>query len=351
MPCVTCDWIRPSNLPCLLCLLASCVAAPPASEAGEKIRFSGRRGAVELPALREQLLEPSLAPERFSRGGAGDALLAPPGAPSPVTKQDKLQADMLERRKNWMFQRPDDSKPANQDPAESRDEEKERADGKPKSSIDRYLEGDDRKKDSKSKSGQNNLSGQKNREPGARVTPAGELSRQPLPLKNDRENGGEQSAKDQAGTGLPGSERGSAAELPGETRINGVGSFNRLSSERREQQRDRARETQLTDFDKLINPPAAGTQGRGAETFGAGADAARNPGGLIGVRGPQDLPRRNDFPGLGGGLPGGSGPRFSGRDDFRMPTTPALLPAPTQPAEGQRVQPRPTILEIPKRKI
>ena len=321
-------------------------------QAGEQILFSGRRGALELPAWREKLQEPSLVPNKLSGGsGALDALMIPTGAQPATGIPDRRQLDLLERRKNWMFQTGDISKPAAPDALEGRAEDANRIDGKAKNSIDRFLEGHDQKKQSENDRMTKDLPGKKDFVPGTRQPSGVDLTRQ-AGTENTTENIGDSTSKSGLEAGLPGTDREAIRGLAGEAGFRGMNPLNRLTTERQEQRRDRERETQLVDFGRLINPGAASAGARGAEAFGLGGDPARGAEAL-GARGSQDFGRRNDFLNGGVALPGMMGPRFSGRDEFNPKAGggSAFFPEAPKPVEGLRIQPRPTILEIPRRKI
>lgn len=354
---VTCSWTNHSTATLCIALAALAGLAVSPSQAGEKIRFSGRRGAMELPAWKDRLQGASLAPDRLSPGGASDALAIPTGPQNTAVAPDPRQLDLQERRKNWMFQTGEKGKSATSETADRKEEENDQTEGRPKSSIDRFWEDRDRKALTKKEQAARDqaakdLPGNKDRDPGARFAPERELAiRAP-----EKEGGDTTTAAASSGgreTGLPGTDRESgraAGSVPGFKEIN---SLNRLATERRDQQREQQRETHLADFGKLMNPNATAAPARTGDAFGLGGDAARAGVNPINVRGPQDFTRRNDFLGAGANLPGMTGPRFSGRDDFspRLPGGSALLPEPLRPAESLRVQPKPTILEIPRRKI
>lgn len=350
-PCAATRWIA-------VVALAGLAAGP--LQAGEKMRFSGRRGAMELPAWKEQLQGLSLAPDKLSPGGASDALAIPTGAPSAKVVADPRQLDQLERRKNWMFQTGEKDKAARPDATDRKDEETERTEGKSKSSIDRFWDDRDRKALTKKEQAAKeqaakDLPVNKDRDPGARFAPQRESTVLTTSAKEGADGATAATAKDGSEAGLPGTDREAVRGAPGAAGFKELNPMNRLATERRDQQREHQRESQLADFGKLINPAAPAAPARGADAFGLGGDAARAGVNPVGGRGGPDFTRRDDFlgAGAGAGLPGMAGPRFSGRDDFspRLPGGSALLPEPPRPAESLRVQPKPTILEIPRRKI
>ncbi|MBI4325149.1 MAG: hypothetical protein HY674_07775 [Chloroflexi bacterium] len=123
----------------VVCL--SLLASEPAW-AGEKIQFSRPSEKIELPkpSLKEDRLPPSLgARNTGSSGGDIDIPVAPPTFRPSAALQKKL-GEYIDRRSNWIFYGPDSLQESADKDSPWPEFSLDKADHKPKKAVDRFLE-------------------------------------------------------------------------------------------------------------------------------------------------------------------------------------------------------------------
>lgn len=308
--------------------------------AGEPIRFSGRAG---LPAQQDfDRREPLLPAEArsFTRPNqAMDTILTPVQPVTPTTGLTRRQLEAQEQKRNWIFQ---SSETILRQSTERDDAQHDRNDReKPKSSVERFIEGADSKAD-----------------PAGQTTKSGDSS--PRSTRDRKDTAGNTTHSTRA-DGTKSNEDSTDLEMRRTGNSRGLGEVNffggadarngsigRAMSEARDRQRDR--DASLDAFKRTLNNPWA-------QPAAGGADPSR----VVGNTSPGNvsLPTVGiDRHGVGGplGQPGRSvmdlGPR-GGLGDFD-PKNPLNYGAPEtvlRNNEPQRVAPKPVILEVPKRKF
>ncbi len=324
------------------------------SQAGEKIQFSDRSTKVDLPVkgpedLKQSTLQNFLSSRR-SELGAPDifSFAAPRNARNP---RDKREQERLEEKKYWIMQNAEslrrEKNPKTPDDQESGDESNQET--KPLTLMERFSAERDRKSQGHTNQVRNGFESEvrsldfANRQNGASTNRAALLSE------------GRNTSLDSAGSAgdarsparLSANARDGEAELP---KSNGVGPTGLSFLERTErlrQQEERTAELQrLLDSPgsvsaaprrgvDLLNPPDATRQeinpvfGRGLNEGAARLDLKKS----LDPRGSSSRPSiLNELVPSGFGSPGGG---------------PTLL----IPNEPVRIERRPTVLELPKRRI
>ncbi len=323
------------------------------SQAGEKIQFSDRSTKADLPVKGPEDLKSSslqnFINSRRSELGAPDVFSLPPARPSAGSR-DKREQERIEERKNWIMQnaeslRGDKSRKDAKDDSADEEPGHER---KPLTLMERFTE--DRERKSQASTNQFN-SGFR---PDVRSL---DFSSRSGGATNRTELGRDARTNAADGPGQPGEVRSSArlssstrngeAELP---RSNGDGSAGLSLLERTE--RLRQQDERSADLRRLIDTPGAVSVApkRGVDLLNT-PDVTRqeiNPTtgrGLDEISSRLDLKRGFDSPGGGSRpnilnelSPGGNGRPAGGQ----------ILLLPTEPLRMER---RPAVLEIPKRKI
>ncbi len=331
-------------------LLAVLLFASGTAAAGEKIIFSGRsdgRAAVDLNR-KDPLAGVGLRTPKLGGDPMDAALSLVPAAPtatsSPMTKKQKEE---LEQRRNWIFQDPDKAAEKKLDAAGEREKDSD-PDAKPKSSIERYYEGSDRKAtaDNQTGSESRDLVGGAKRDGTGRETGRRGFARDGKQADGEGGNDflGDSSARDSArqprevGPGF-----NSQADLRGFEFAKRVP----LDSAK-ERARDAEREADMAAFQRILNPAAAAPQQGGAFTLIAPGTVVFMPGSAQ-----RNFSSPVDF-GQAAGLraSGLDGARLGGAGVFDTKANNGTF-APLAPlAEPEKkMEPRPIILEIPKRKF
>lgn len=331
-----------------------------AARAGEPIRFSGRTGAASTQDFDRR--EPLLPAEARGAGKAPpradlqfDQFLLPSQTMTPTTGLTRRQAEALDQRRNWLLQSPNAvlKQATDRDDAKSRDPRDERE--APKSSVERYLEGNDAKAEADQRLKQGNSPDAQTRE----------RERERERERNANRGNEPRDAQANATTGKAGETRtgfetrtatgmrGSADNSFFGTAEARGGAMSRAFSEAREQERQRERDASLDAFKRNFNNPWAQTTSGGGALLGTGNSSG---GGLstMGLPG-SDVRRTSSIGGLnsGGRSPVDLGPRGGGLGDFD-PKNPLNYGAPEtvlKQNEAPRAAPKPVVLEIPKRKF
>jgi|GEM_PF-5049428 len=328
-----------SALKCFPGILAGAllIAADGGLIAGEKIRFSGRDKDSDAPAApREREMfapnatggfrpKPAETPDFVSAGEAS--------APAPRTKK---QLQTQDEKENWMFENYQ-TVTRKSAPKETLDK-KDSAAKEKKPAMERFIE------DQKNKAGGATNHVAANYPPGGRP----ELDRNP---GEPREN-------------LPATHAESRLpRLPGELSSGASGlrdgpATARTGSERSPRMSERLaqREARTEEFRKLLDfsNGAAGST-RSGNAGGLTSDTGGKGLNFSGPRAFGDLPRLNGLPGDSSPLPGAGGrpDRLGGLDNglpkaFGAPSTGSELKSAD---DSLRIQSKPAVLEIPKRKF
>lgn len=318
---------------------AALVCGAHALLAGEAIRFSGRVGpsAPQDFDRREPLL-PAEARAGARPNMAMDSLQMPLQSVTPTTGLTRRQLEAQEQRRNWIFQ---SSETILKQASERDSDQPERADSeKSKTSVERYIEGADGKRDPADPN-RSNDPGQKTMRD--RKDNSANSARNQRP---DTSKAGETSTglETRSMGGPRGSEEGS---LFGGTEARS-GSLGRAMSEARDRERLRERDASLDAFKRSFNnpwaQPAAGAAGavdpsRSAGNSGLPATGfeRRGPAGALGQAGHSAM----DF-----------GPRGSGGDfDAKNPLNYGAPDTVLKHNEPPRAVSKPVVLEVPKRKF
>ncbi len=146
------------------------LASVPAS-AGEKIQFSRPSEKIELPkpSLKEERLPPSLGSRNSGSSGGGiDVPVAPPTFRPSAALQKKL-GEYIDRRSNWIFYGPDSLQESAGEDSPWPEFSLDKTEHKPKKAVDRFLEeGNERNSraaDNKSDDAGRNLMNPSSRDP------------------------------------------------------------------------------------------------------------------------------------------------------------------------------------------
>lgn len=324
--------------------------------AGEPIRFSGRTGpAASVPQdfdRREPLLpaEARANSVSFTRSGLPvDTFLMSSPSVTPTTGLTRRQLEAQDQRRNWIFQSPEailkqgsERSNENQITREDRDDRE-----RPKSAVERFLEGKDDQGDptDKMKSGDATQRTMRDRKDNAGNSSRN--SRDARDQRDDNTKAGENSTGLDAramGNQRGGDERGlfSAADARG-------GSIGRVMSEARERERQREREASLDAFKRSFNNPWA-------QPAASGMDPARPFGGAAAVS--SGIPSGFERRATGGALGQGNrptvdlGPR-SGLGDFdpKNPLNYGAAETVLKQNDAPRAVSKPIVLEVPRRKF
>lgn len=309
---------------CLAVLLfASCTAG---SFSGEKIIFSGRadgRRAVDL-SRRDPSLERGVNTPKLPGDSAADGLNIAPAAPAPARKLTKREREELEERRDWAFRDPAKAgaKEAGRD--SSRDNEPE-GNERRKTAVERFVEGG-------SKDDADGASREKSADPRAKrdTTP-----RTVMPARDFLGDTPEQGSRQPTRTGPD--LRG--FELTGRVALDPT--------------RGGARNP-IGEFDVGAARPLGGSLSSGLGTDGlAGAPA---PGTRIEISTPGAATRiylqtpGAVVPGVSKGI-GLDVPRAADVGAFEAKAGPGASAAAPSTEPPKRMEPRPTVLEVPKRKF
>ncbi|MBI3875956.1 MAG: hypothetical protein HY300_08365 [Verrucomicrobia bacterium] len=346
------------NLHCLLrsrgvtnaSLLAMLLFASGTVLAGEKIIFSSRsdgRAAVDLnrkdPLAGTGLRTPKLGADPM------DAALsivpaAPTAASSPMTKKQKEE---LEQRRNWIFQDQDKAAEKKLNAINEREKDTD-PDAKPKSSIERYYEGSDRKAtaDNQSGSESRDFTGRAKRDGTGRETGRRDFARDG---KQNNGDGGNDFLGDSAARDAARQPRESGPGFNSQTDLRGFEFAKRVPLDSaKERARDAEREADMAAFQRILNPAAAAPQQGGAFTLIGPGTVVFLPGSAQ-----RNFSNPGDF-GQSTGLKAGGldGARLGGENmfDTKLNSGTLLSPAPLTELE-KKMEPRPIVLEIPKRKF
>ncbi|MGH6629362.1 MAG: hypothetical protein ACREB3_06495 [Burkholderiales bacterium] len=319
---------------------------------GEKIQFSNRGDARSLPESerKERLLAPSLDPLKGSdqAGSAADLLLRPgtPGLGSGGSTPSRRQRELLDRRKNWAFDTPEprDKRRGKADELTERDEESGDSDKKPKTVLERYLERESQ------------ASGKATNAPagagvGERPDGKGAFTSTPQAGANKSLAPTDGSARFDFSSPTHGPSKDFSGGSPGSGDSRSAGS--RLGSELRDRMKER--EARMDGFRKLFDAPAS-VSARSGDGGSPLNEPARAAGASPSGRGFDEFTRRSTFSEVanparsfnGGVSPGVIG----GLTDFstRSPAA-GYAPGFSRQPEPLRVEPKPVVLEIPKRKF
>ncbi|KAF0176986.1 MAG: hypothetical protein FD161_2707 [Limisphaerales bacterium] len=323
--------------------------------AGEPIRFSGRTG----PAVAAQDFDrrEPLVPAEARTSGAGfarsglpmDALLMQPQAVTPTTGLTRRQLEAQDQRRNWIFQSPEailkQGSERDDENKLTRDDRNDRE--KPKSAVERFLEGKDDQGEPADKMKPGDATQRTMRDRKDNAGNSARNSRDTRDQRDDNAKVGENSTSLDTramGSQRGGEERGlfSAADARG-------GSIGRAMSEARERERQRERDASLDAFKRSFNNPWA-------QPAASGMDPARpfGGGGAVNAGIPSGFERRAPAGALGQGNrptvdlgPRGGLGDFDPKNPLNYGGPETVLKQETAP----RAAPKPVVLEIPKRKF
>lgn len=333
-----------------------CFSVTP-GEAGEKIRFSDRSSKVELPVkgvtdLKSSLLLDFLGARR-SELGAPDVFSQPPPR-NQNTILDKRDQERMEEKRNWIMQDAESLRGDHQR-KESKDadnEDESARDRKPLSLMERVIEERDRRASSTT----NHVS-QSGFRPEPRTIDYGSKpglgSTNRTEFAREARRGTEQnsdSKREAAAARLPANPRSGGGELP---KANGGATAELSLLERSE--RMRLQEERASDLRRLLDSPGALSSApkRGADLLNT-PDVTRqeiNPTlgrSLNEISSRIDLKRGFDLPGTS---PSSSRPNILNELNPGGFGAPGNGPASLLPSEPLRMERRPAVLEIPKRRI
>ena len=323
------------------------------SQAGEKILFSDRSTKVDLPLkgpddLKSSPLQDFLSSRRSEMGAPDIFSFAPPRAAR--TARDKRELERrLEEKKNWIMHdaesiRGDTKQKETVDLRAEDDPGKER---KPRTLMERIAEERDRKLSSNTNQFDNSFRADAR---SLDFTSRSNGSTNRSELSNAAQNNSasaEQKGDDRQSPRLPSEARAGQAGLPGLSGAEPSGLSILARAERQRQQDERA-----ADLRKLLDSPGtvSAAPRRGADLLSS-PDTTRQQINPITGRGLNEFSPRIDL--KRGFDPIGSSSRPGILNElnpsgFGSPGGGPLLFQPTEPIRMER---RPVVLEIPKRKI
>jgi hypothetical protein len=324
------------------------------SQAGEKIQFSDRSTKVDLPVKGPEDLKPStlqnFLSSRRSELGAPDifSFAAPRNARNP---RDKREQERLEEKKYWIMQNAESlrgEKPTKTpDDKESGDESDKET--KPLTLMERFSAERDRKSQGNTNQFRNGFQSEvrsldfANRQNGSSTNRAALLSEG---RNNSMDSAGATEAA-RSSARLPATARNGEAEVP---KSNGVGPTGLSFLERTE--RLRQQEERTAELQRLLDSPGSVSAAprRGVELLNT-PDATRQEINPVFGRGLNEGAARLD---LKTSLdPRGSSSRPSILNEL-VPSgfgSPGGGPALLIPKEPVRIERRPAVLELPKRRI
>ena len=324
-------------------------------QAGEKIRFSDRSTTVDLPMKGADDLKPSPLQDflgsRRSEMGAPDIFSFTPPRRSLTARDKREQERRLEEKKNWIMHDAESIRgDRNQkEPADTQSEDEPGKERKPRTLMERVAEERERKSQSNTNQFNNgfrpdNRSLDFTTRPNASATNRTELMNA---AQNNSAAAREQKGDDRPSARLPADARAGQAGLPDSNGTGPSGLSILARTERLRQQDERAAELR-----KLLDSPGAVSTAprRGADLLNSPDTTRQEINPIIG-RGLNEFSPRIDL--KRGFDPIGSSSRPSILNEL-IPSgfgSPGVGPSLLLPTEPLRMERRPVVLEIPKRKI
>lgn len=316
-------------------------AAGDASYAGEKIIFSGRetsKPAVDLNR-KESLMERGLHTPKLPGDSPADSLTIAVAPQAPKPRLTRRQQEELDERRDWMFRNPNAASIKDAVKTSRADDERE-ADPRRKTAIERFVEDGNPKGDDDSVPGEPRA----RREGTARAT---------LRPEGPREGGVSGNAINGALAASSPANPARDAGRTGPADMRGFEFTGRVPLDpARERLRSQAVEADSAAFQRAVGGSIIGTTGMGAGFPAAGTATTRDWNAGAGA------PPRAYLQAPGAFVPGATKSGFM--DSARLggaaafdprlnPVAPAQNPPSTEPP--RKMEPRPTVLEIPKRKF
>ena len=323
------------------------------SQAGEKIIFSDRSTKLDLPIrgpddLKQSPLQEFLSSRRSEMGAPDIFSFAPPRT-ARTPREKREQERRLEKQQNWIMDAPESIRgDTNQkESADARSEDEPGKERKPRTLMERIAGERDRKSQSNTNQFNNNF----RTDSGSLdfTTHSGAAATNRTELVNGAQNnstGLEQRRDDRTPTRLSAEGRVGQTGLPD---LNGAGPSDLSILARAERQR--AQDERAAELRKMLDSPGtvSAAPRRGADLLSP--DTTRQEINPTTGRGLGELSPRIDL--KSGFDPIGSSSRAGLLNElvpsgFGSPGVGPLLLPPTEPIRMER---RPAVLEIPKRKI
>ncbi len=350
--------ISRAQLPQVLALAGAVCLFATTSQAGEKIHFSDRQTKMDLPVngpddLKQSSLLDFLSSRRSEMGAPDVFSFTPPRLPR--TARDKQEQERLAEKKKWILQDAESLRgdPKRKGPTETQFEDEPGKERKNQTLMERFIEERERKSQASTNQFNHGFRSEipsldfSNRQNGA-TTNRTEFTND---ARSNSEDSREQKGDARPSARLPANARNGEAEFP---RSNGAGPSGLSLLERAERaERLRQQEDHAAELRRLLDSPGtvSAAPRRGVDLLSA-PDATRQEINPTLGRGLNDSSLRLDL--KKGFDPQGTSSRPSILDEinpsgFGSPGG-EIVPL-FRPPEPIKMERRPTVLEIPKRRI